>query len=98
MTDASYIATGDEPAALALVGYMKWFTEERWCAGWLNGLRVAMARLDDPGYKWLVRQAGGWWWWAEGAHDVSFQSGSLADLEGVVGSNTSTYGRPLSRD
>lgn len=73
---------GDGPAAQALLGYMKWFSEERWCAGWLIGLHVEMARLDDPAFKWLVEQAGGWWWWPEGASDVSFQAGSLSDLAG----------------
>ena len=90
MTDANSIQSGDEPPAEALLGYMKWFSEERWCvseerwcAGWLIGLHVEMARLDDPAYKWLVEQAGGWWRWPEGAHDVSFQAGSLVDLDGV---------------
>jgi hypothetical protein len=40
MTDANNIQSGDEPPAQALLGYMKWFSEERWCAGWLIGLHV----------------------------------------------------------
>ncbi len=95
MTDESDTAVGDEPAAQALLGYMKWFSEERWCAGWLIGLQVEMARLADPAFKWLVEQAGGWWWWPEGASDVSFQTGSLSDLAGLALADENC---PLSRD
>ena len=85
MTDANNIPTGDDPPAQALLGYMNWFSEERWCAGWLIGLHTEMARLIDPAYKWLVEPAGGSWWWPEGASDVSFQAGSLLDLAGLRG-------------
>jgi hypothetical protein len=54
MTDASDIPTGDQPPAQALLGYMKWFSEERWCAGWLIGLHTEMARINDQPFNWLV--------------------------------------------
>jgi hypothetical protein len=61
MTDGDNIPTGDGPPAQALLGYMKWFSEERWCAGWLIGLHTEMARVNDPPFNWLVDQpeAGG---------------------------------------
>ena len=71
---------GDEPPAKALMGYMKWWSEERYCAGWLVDLHHALARADDPAFDWLVEQAGGWWWWPEGADGVAFQPGSLDEL------------------
>ena len=83
MTDADDIPTGDEPQAQALLGCMKWFSEERWCAGWLIGLHAEMARLNNPPFSWLVEQAGGWWWWPDGAADVVFQPGSLNELQAV---------------
>jgi hypothetical protein len=73
-------ATGDEPPAQALLGYMKWWSEEGHCAGWLIDLHTAMARADDPAFSWLVEQAGGWWWWPDGADDVAFRPGSFDEL------------------
>lgn len=64
---------------------MKWWSEERWCAGWLIGLHIEMARAEDPAFNWLVEQAGGWWWWPDDADDVSFRAGSRADLGGIRG-------------
>jgi hypothetical protein len=72
--------TGDEPPARALLGYMKWWSEEGHCAGWLIDLHLTMARADDPAFSWLVEQAGGWWWWPEGADDVAFRPGSVDEL------------------
>jgi hypothetical protein len=72
--------TGDEPPAQALLGYMKWWSEEGHCAGWLIDLQLAMARADDPAFSWLVEEAGGWWWWPEGADDVAFRPGSVDEL------------------
>jgi hypothetical protein len=82
MTDASDIPTGDEPPAQALLGYMKWFSEVRWCAGWRIGLHTEMARINDQPFNWLVEQAGGWWWWPDGADAAVFQPGSLSELRG----------------
>jgi hypothetical protein len=48
MTDCHNIPTGDGPPAQALLGYMKWFSEERWCAGRLIGLHTEMAGINDP--------------------------------------------------
>jgi hypothetical protein len=72
--------SSDEPPAQALLGYMKWFSEERWCAAWLIHLHTEMARADDPAFNWLVEQAGGWWWWPDGADGVVFQPGPLTEL------------------
>jgi hypothetical protein len=76
----SRLPTGNEPPAQALLGYMKWFSEERWCAGWLIGLQTEMARSNDPAFNRLVEQAGGWWLWPDGADGVVFRPGSLAEL------------------
>jgi hypothetical protein len=73
-------ARGNEPPAQALMGYMKWWSEERHCAGWLIDLHRVLARADDPAFDWLVEQAGGWWWWPENAQDVAFEPGSLDEL------------------
>jgi hypothetical protein len=85
MTEANNIPAGEEPPAQALLGYMKWWSEERWCAGWLIGLHTELARAEDPAFNWLVEQAGGWWWWPDDAADVSFQAGSLVELRGAGG-------------
>ena len=76
------LPTGDEPPAQALLGYMKWWSEERWCAAWLIHLHTEMARINDPAFNWLVEQAGGWWWWPDRADGVVFQPGSLTELRG----------------
>jgi hypothetical protein len=81
----NHVPTGKEPPAQALLGYMKWYSEEWWCAGWLIGLHTGLARVEDPAFNWLVEQAGGWWWWPEGAADVSFHAGSLVELRGARG-------------
>lgn len=47
------------PAQMALLGYMEGASEERWCAGWLSDLHLAL--LGDPAYEWLVGQSGGYW-------------------------------------
>lgn len=74
------LAKSAEPAAQALLGYMKWWSEEHYCAGWLIELQNVLARADDPAFSWLVEQAGGWWCWPEDADEVAFRPGSLDEL------------------
>lgn len=76
---------GDTPAARALLGYMLWWSEENYCAGWLRGLEREM--LSDDAYRWLVEQAGGWWTFNEsresGDPPYLFVSGAVADLRRI---------------
>ena len=55
----------NDPARMALLGYMEWASEERWCAGWLRHLHEALQ--GDPAYDWLVSNAGGTWAYPEEA-------------------------------
>jgi hypothetical protein len=57
MTHGNHLPAGEEPAAQALLGYMKWFSEERWCAGWLIGLDTEIGSFAaGPGAPIIVER------------------------------------------
>jgi hypothetical protein len=65
---------------------MEWWSEEYFCAAWLNDLHATMARQgsgpDRDAFEWLVDRAGGWWVFddAPGADsDLRFVRGTVAD-------------------
>lgn len=60
-------------AQATLLSYMEIQSEERWCAGWLSDLHIAL--LGDESYEWLVEASGGWFVYRD-----EFVSGTLSDL------------------
>lgn len=60
-----------ETARTALLRYMEWTSEERWCAGWRHDLEHVLwdevvAGQDDV-LRELAAGAGGWWAWDDAA-------------------------------
>jgi hypothetical protein len=66
------------PPQKALYAYMENQSEDRWCAGWLSDLHLAL--LGDEAYEWLVTAAGGWFDRRE-----QFVPGTVKDLERMHG-------------
>jgi hypothetical protein len=80
-------ADGNAPAKQALRRFMEWWSEDCFCAGWLNDLQDTMARQsagpDRDAFEWLVDRAGGWWVFDDGRGAESglrFVPGTFADL------------------
>jgi hypothetical protein len=66
---------------------MEWWSEDYFCAAWLNDLQRTMARQstgpDRDAFEWLVDRAGGWWTFDDGPGTESglrFVPGTFADL------------------
>lgn len=62
-----------ENARKALLRYMEWESEERWCAGWLTDLEhilwdEVITGKDDV-LRELAEDARGWWTWDDAAED-----------------------------
>jgi hypothetical protein len=54
---------GDSDSAKkALLSYMEWRSEERYCAGWLHNLHIEIFERDEVA-QWLRKKAGGYWKW-----------------------------------
>jgi len=64
------------PPQKALLGYMRWWSEDTYCAGWLHDLENAM--VGDSAYDWLVEQAGGTFTWTDNG-EVFVPSGRRPD-------------------
>ncbi len=82
---AGPIASPSETAErAALLRYMRYWSEERWCASWRVGLEHALASLgdgfDSGAFVQLVERAGGWWAWDELQARPTFVEGSYSDL------------------
>lgn len=59
----------------ALLRYMEWYSEDRYCAGWYIGIDELIERGEDDdcrAMQTLARLVGGWWRWAEDDLDVVF--------------------------
>jgi hypothetical protein len=64
-----------EQARKALLAYMEKWSEDKYCAGWLNNLADIITEEDDKTFEWLVEESGGWY-----IYDKKFITGTFQDL------------------